>query len=207
MIDNEEDIVDFSAYAPVAEVGDIKILTDMVKRAGEIQAGLKKLDDRSKVGKNLLKNLLEEEIPATMARCGFGKDDSLTAAGFTITIQDAVYCNVPSVSAINDERDADRRAELIDRREKGLYILEQKASALIKRKFDIEFGKDEAEEAAEFGAALADMVDESRVTKGLSVHPQTLSKWIKELIAEGYALTEEEKYAFGYFPKKVAKIK
>ncbi len=207
MSDTEEDIVDFSAYAPVAEVGDIKILTDMVKRAGEIQAGLKKLDDRSKIGKNQLKSLLEEEIPAKMASCGFGKDDSITAGGFTVTIKDDVYCNVPSVSSINDERDADKRAILVDRRDKGLYLIEQEAPALIKRKYEVEFGKDEREEALEFEETIADLVDESRVTKGMSVHAQTLGKWFKEKLADGWCPTEEWKYAVGYFPKKVAKIK
>ncbi len=207
MIDNEEDVIDFSVYAPAPDVGDLKILNDMVKRAGEIQAGLKKLDDRSKVGKNLLKNLLEEELPAFMQRCGLGKDDSITAGGFTVTIKDDVFCNVPSVSAINDERDADKRAILVDRREKGLYLIEQEAPALIKRKYEVEFGKDEREEALEFEETIAELVDESRITKGMSVHAQTLGKWFKEKLADGWAPSDEWKYAVEYFPKKVAKIK
>src|SRR5688572_16772723 len=119
MSDNANDLLDdedFTEFATTPEVGDLKRLTDMVKRAAEIQEGLDKIELRKKKGNELLRQLLEEEIPQAMQECGFGIDDSITAGGFTVVVKKEAYANVPAVSSIEKERDPDRREELEARR-------------------------------------------------------------------------------------------
>lgn len=207
MTDFTEDAEDWSEFKPEPEVGDLKILNDHIKRATEIQDGLKKLDQRASTGKKLLKNLLEQDIPDLMARCGFGRDDSVSVGGVKVEVKHDYYCNVPSISSIEDEKDDDRRAELLDRRLKGLAILEEEAPALIKRKFEFEFEKDEVEEAKAFEEWIDSLEDIPTPIKGLTVHPATLSKWVNEKIDNAYVFSDEAKYAFGIYPRRVAKIK
>lgn len=201
--DNEE----WSEFRPEPEVGDVKVLNDHIKRAAEIQEGLKKLDDRSSKGKAMLKDLLEVQIPDLMARCGFGKKDGVLIGGVKVTVQEDSYGNVPSVSAIADEKDDARRALLVDRRVKGLAILKDKAPNLIKHKYEISFDREDVEGVQAFQAKLDEMEDPPEVIEGMSVDPRTLTKWINETKEDGYNFTDEEVYAFGIYPRRIAKIK
>lgn len=207
MTDFTEDSEDWSEFKPSPETGDLKVLNEHIQKATEIQDGLKKLDARAANGKQMLKDLLEQQIPELMSRCGFQAGDGISFGGVTVTVKSDSFANVPSISAIEDEKDDDRRAQLLDRRHKGLAILEDKAPALIKRKFEIQFEKDDVEEARAFEDMLDSCPDMPPVVKGLSVHPATLTKWINEVKETGYNFTDEEVYAFGIYPRRVAKIK
>lgn len=204
---NEDENEDWSEFKPQPETGDLKVLNDHIKQADEIQLGLKKLNDRCEVGKAKLKDLLEKQIPELMARCGFSEGDSVSYGGVTVTVKQDTYSNVPSLSSIEAEKDDARRAELMDRRVKGLAILEEKAPSIVKRKFEIEFEKEDVEKAKEFAEMLDSMENPPQYMNSLSVHPQTLTRWVNEKKKEGYNFTPEEEYAFGLFPRRVAKIK
>jgi hypothetical protein len=203
---HENESEDWSEFKPSPETGDLKVLNELIQRAADIEAGLKKLDSRTRTGKALLDDLLTNQIPAMFARCGLGKEGSITFNGITVTVKHSSFANVPSPSSIDSEKDDERRKELLDRRLKAMAILEEKAPTLIKRKYEIQFEKDQAEEALAFEQQLAEIPDAPPVVKGLSVHPATLSKWVAEKKSEGYNFNSEEEYAFGIYPKQVAKI-
>jgi len=188
------------------EVGDLKILNDLVKRAAEIKAGITKLETRTEQGKSLFKDLMEVQIPQKMERCGFAVGDTVSYGGIKVELKSDTYANVPSISAINDEKDEKKRQELIDRRAAGLAILEEMAPTLIKRKFDIAIDREQPEQAQLVKNLLEEMEDPPEWTEGLNVHPATLSKWVREKKSTAYAFTPHQEWAFGLFPKKVAKI-
>jgi hypothetical protein len=204
MTDNEEDIQDFAEFKPQPEVGDLKRLNEAIKHADEVQTGIKKLTDHAKRGEKKLKGLIEEEIPQMMLACGYKPGDSITYGGITVKLEKKSYGNVPSASAINDEKDPDRRSELVARRNKGLEILDSIAPSLIKRKYEISLDREEVDQAR----SLKETLEESGVefVEGLSVHPSTLSKWIEEKLKDGYVFSEEEDYAFGRFSSNKVKI-
>lgn len=197
---------DFSSFEQAPEVGDLKILNDMVKRAAEIQAGIKKLETRTEEGKALFKNLMEVELPQKMTACGLQVGDAISYGGIKVELKADTYCNVPSISAINDERDEKKREELIARREAGLAYLEQEAPTLIKRKYDITIDREKPDQAYSVRQLLTEMKDPPEWNEGLSVHPATLGKWVKEVKATGKAFPEHIEWAFGIFPRKIAKI-
>ena len=205
-LDDSPDGEDWSQFKPEPEVGDLKILNDLVKRAAEVKEGIKKLETRTETGKTLFKNLMETEIPEMMSRCGFQVGDTVSYGEVKVELKSDTYCNVPSLSAIADEKDDKRREELSARRETGLAILEEKAPSLIKRKFEISLDREDVNKARCVKQMLTDMEDPPEWSEGLSVHPATLSKWVKEVKATGQAFTDEEQWAFGIFPRKVAKI-
>lgn len=205
-LDDEQAEDDFSSFETAPEVGDLKILNDMIKRAAEVQAGIKKLETRTEEGKALFKSIMEVELPQKMAACGFQVGDSVAYGGIKVELKSDTYANVPSISAINDERDENKREVLIARREAGLSILEEKAPTLIKRKFDISIDKDRLDQVECVKNLLTEMEDPPDWCEGKTVHPATLGKWIKEVEASGKAFTEEEDWAFGRFKRKIAKI-
>jgi hypothetical protein len=197
---------DWGSFKEETAVGDLKILNALVARAAEIKAGIKKMEDRTNHGKSLYKDLMETQIPEKMISCGYQVGDSFNHAGVKVELKSDTYCNVPSISAINDEKDDAKRDELIARREAGLSVLEEKAPTLIKRKFEITVDKGDVDQAYEVRHLIETMPNPPEFTEGLSVHPQTLAKWVKEIKATGHAFSPEEEWAFGIFPRKVAKI-
>ncbi len=197
---------DWGSFHEPTAVGDLKIINDMIKRAAELKAGLKKMEDRTAHGKSLLKDLLETQLPEKLLSCGYNVGDKISHAGVSIELKSDTYCNVPSISAIMDEKDDAKREELSARRDAGLAILEEKAPTLIKRKFEITVDKGDVDQAYKVRHLIETMPNPPEFTEGLSVHPQTLAKWVKEVKATGHAFSPEEEWAFGIFPRKVAKI-
>lgn len=198
------DFDDFGTeFAPTPETGDLKTISDLVKRAEEIKEGLRKLDARRELGEALLKDILEEQLPSLMERSGL---EECKAAGLHVKIEVKDFASVPAPSSIEKERDPERRDYLVDRRERALALLEAKAPSLIKRSYQLSFGRDEADEAALFEKEIASWADPPDLIKGLTVDPRTLSKWVKERKSEGDAFNDEEKEILGVYTKRVAKI-
>jgi hypothetical protein len=197
---------DWGSFHEPTAVGDLKIINGMIKRAAELKAGLKKMEDRTAHGKSLLKDLLETQLPEKLLSSGYQVGDSISHAGIKIELKSDTYCNVPSISAIINEKDDAKREELSARRDAGLAILEEKAPTLIKRKYEIVVDRENVEQAQCVKQLLTEMEDPPEWSEGLSVHPQTLAKWVKEVKATGHAFSPEEEWAFGIFPRKVAKI-
>lgn len=206
MTDTEQ--VDFGQFTPTPETGDLKTLNELVVRAGEIQAGLKKLADRSKTGEKQLKELLETQIPGLMKRSGMAVGDSIKVSGFTVELRENEFAGIPALSTVEKERDSDKREELIARRNKAFELLEILAPSLIKRTFEVSFDKDSDEEAKYFENFINeyDGNEPLEITKGKTVHPKTLAKWIKEKRADGTDFTVEVLDTLGSYTREVAKI-
>jgi hypothetical protein len=206
MTDIDDTIEDWGDHAVQPSTGDLKVINDLILRAAEIQAGLAKLEKRTGDGKKLLKNILEVELPEVLAKNGFKPGDQFTYGGITVRLEKDVHANVPAKSSIEKERDDERRSELIARRDAALEILEEIAPALIKRKYEVSFERDAEEEAKAFEQKLKAMENAPDFTTERTVHPATLSKFIKELTSDGTALTDRQEWAFGRHTREVAKI-
>jgi hypothetical protein len=198
------DEADYSEFAPSPDGGDMKALADLVKMAGETQTQIKAYEGQVKEQKALLKNLLEDRIPDLCKSCG--NIESITLCGFTVELKSQAFAGIPSPSSIEREKDEDVRAELIERRNKALALLEEKAPALLKRSYEIEFDRDEMSDAERFEEQLQTLENPPTFVKGLTVHPKTLAKWAKELEAEGTHLSKEDRDILGILTRTVAKI-
>lgn len=188
------------------EVGLAKVLNEKVKLAAEVKAGIAQLENRTEKGKAMLKDLLEVQIPQLMERSGMQVGDAISYGGIKVELKSDTYANVPSISAINDEKDEKKKKELSERRAAGLAILEEMAPTLIKRKYEITVDRENVTQAQSVKNLLEEMEDPPEWTEGLNVHPATLSKWVREKKSTAYAFTPHQEWAFGLFPKKVAKI-
>lgn len=196
-------MTDLQEFLPEPTNNDVLRLSNLVKAFTALDEELAQLVDRIAVVKTSRMKLLDTEIPNLMLELGVEK---LQVAGFTVDLDNPTFAGIPSPSAIEKEKDPDAREEMIARREAAFAILEKKAPALIKRSYEIDFDRDEQDEATRFEQQLKGMPGAPKFIKGLSVHPKTLAKWVKELKAEGEHLTDAEKKVLGVASKTVARI-
>lgn len=201
---------DWTAFQASPETGDLKVLNELVVRAGEIQVGLAKLAKRTKDGEALLKDLLENQIPERMKRSGMAIGDSISVGGFTVEYKEQDHAGIPALSTIEKERDPDRRAELEERREKALAFIDREAPSLIKRSVGVSFSREQEADARKFQDFVDSFKTEDEkpieVVKGMTVHYKTLANWIKEKQSEGHNFTLDELDTLGHYTRKVAKI-
>lgn len=213
LIQDHEEQEDFSSFTPTPSTGDLLTLNQLVVRAGEIQVGLKKLEERTKTGENLLKDLLENQIPELMKQSGMAVGDFIQVGGFKVELKENDYAGIPALSTIEKERDPERREQLEERRERAFRLIEQKAPSLIKRSFEITFDREQTETSREFYDMVSDFRnvcveagEKMDVNEGKTVHPRTLAKWVAEYQKEGHNLTVDELDTLGVYTRKVAKI-
>ena len=199
------DEADYSEFAPSPEGSrEMGVLEDLVKQAGEAQAQIKAHEAFVKDQKALLKNLLEDRIPDFCKT--HGNIESITLCGFKVELKSQAFAGIPSPSSIEREKDEDVKAELIERRNKALALLEKIAPALLKRSYEIEFDRDEMTDADRFEEQLQTLENPPTFVKGLTVHPKTLAKWAKEKEAEGDHISKEDRDILGILTRTVAKI-
>lgn len=195
-------------HTPTPQTGDLLRLSNLVQEAGTLDDEIKALEKRVKDKKELRRQLLEVVIPELMQECGGdeGGFTKLQLGAFTVELKKQTFAGIPSPSSIAKERDEDVRDEMIARRQAALALLEEKAPALLKRSYEIEFDRDSEEEADAFEAQLEELENAPQFVKGLSVHPATLAKWVNECDLEGKNITADERKILGVMSRNVAKI-
>lgn len=192
-------------FSPEPEEATLRELDQLVKRAGELKFEISDTELSQKARKNELQNICEKRIPEIMQNMG-GGFTSGTFSGFKVELKPVTYAGIPSESAIDKEKDENVKADMQERREKALLLLDEKAPHLLKRSFDIEFDRDSTEEAEAFEKKLQAMPDAPRYNKTMNVHPRTLAKWVDDVTANDKALTAEQKQILGASSKIIAKI-
>lgn len=195
-------------HTPTPQTGDLLRLSNLVQEAGALDDDIKDLERKVKNKKELRRQLLEVVIPDLMQEMGGeGADLSkLQLGAFTVELKKQTFAGIPSPSSIAKERDEDVRDEMIMRRSAALALLEEKAPALLKRSYEIEFDRDSEDEAEEFETQLKRLENPPEFIRGLTIHPATLAKWINECDLEGKNITAEERKILGVMSRNVAKI-
>lgn len=190
---SDEKNFDYSAYADASEAvktagGNMSAtLSDLAKLAQEqldceaavaaAQAALTRAQDR-------LKDVRERRLPEAMA--GLELKDFTTESGLKITIENTVRASPPKS----------------EREKAWAWLRANGHAALLKRKVMVEFGKGEDDAAQELVGGL--LKEFETVTDETSVHPSTLSAFVKDQLAKGIEIPIS---TFGIFEQKVAKIK
>lgn len=193
---------DYSEFIPSPLQGDFLKLSEMIQTAYKLQEALKLTQFECSRLQDEYRNLIEREIPQAMETSGV--EEFVATGGIRVKIQLDDFANIPSLSGIDKERDPDVRDRLLDRRNAALTLVAQKAPTLIKRSYEIDFDRDDAERALDLEAKLRQ--GGVPFIKGETVHPKTLAKWVKDCKLEGIHLSQEELETLGVFTKKVAKI-
>lgn len=178
-VDISEDINENRSHSS-AELSQVSALA---ARMIQIDLAKSKLAERVKELDTEQDRIANQDLPALMEEVGL-KEFKLRT-GEKIEIKPIISASIPSESAIAKEKDVEKHAEMKERLEKALsYIVKEGGGAMIKNILMVEFGKDSVKETRAAVSALKKLKLTPVVTKG--IHPQTLTSWVKEKIANGH---------------------
>lgn len=179
-----DDAIDFSADAAPEPTDGLARVTQLALALMAAQLDVTNKDRELSVAKENARKLEQEDLPELM------RELTLTELklenGFTVKVLDDVQCG------ISVERRPGAHA----------WLVEHGFGGLIKTELQIEFGRDEQDEAAKARDEIAETIGRE-VVMIEAVHPATLKSFIKEQLAGGVALPTE---LFGIHPFVRAKI-
>jgi hypothetical protein len=198
----EPEDYDYGDHAPRAKDGAIKELHELIDRADAIEQENSRMSHQIEVNNRYLESLVRGSIPKLLAENGM--DSLSTPSGLKVAIKTELYANIPAPTTIAKEKDAEKRALLIQRRKDGLAWLEANGHGNhIKRSFDVEFAKGNEEAAAKFRQELKANHDTAFVSEGETVNAASLTALCRRLAKDGVPLPTA---ALGVFQVTEARI-
>lgn len=182
------DIPDYSDYKddnPIIGNNLMGALTDLSDQFEAAEEEVQRLELLLDEAKKNLKNLSEYEIPKLLE----GMEGKLSLPdGRTITITEKIRSSITS-----------------DHKPTAMRWLEDHGyGSLIKRRFIIEFGRDQADWVKEFEAQLEASKLSLNIKREHNVHWQTLDAFVREGLEQGEDIPLE---LFGVYRQRFAKIK
>lgn len=140
-------------------------------------------------------------LPALMQQIGV-QEFTLTT-GERILVKPIISASIPSKSAIEKERDSEKRFDLQSKFDVAMeYLVQNNAEAIIKNFVVVALGKDSDEDAKRVVDTISDLGFVASLSKG--VHPSTLTSWVKERLTNGDPVDFE---ILSVYSGKVAEIK
>lgn len=164
---------------------ELKSVVGLAREQYQLERDIEKLEEQLKEKREQLKNVAERELPQLMTEIGLSgytlKD------GTQLALQETVYAsptkdNLPAVHQ---------------------WLEEHGSGDIIKRKFVIQFNKEDERWAKKFQRDLDQRKRPLDTTVDRAVHPQTLQKFVRESLVAGVNLPED---IFGIYKKKTTKL-
>ena len=184
------------AHAAIAE------LQEMIDEAGKLSDEVGELTALLSERQNYLSDLTDKQIPNKMKLCGL--KSLTTEQGYSVEIETDLYAGIPSITAINKERDPVKREYMISRRFDAFEWLERNGhDKIITREVVVQFDKGQKDVADALVEELKNSDRPMHVTEGIDVHHSTLRALLKRLRKESADFPAE---TFGVFDKAVAKV-
>lgn len=178
--------MDYSDYQEENSSEDaLARLSKMADEQAVAEADVVKAEEALKEAQAKLKDLAEVKIPALMDEVGL--KDFKTASGLKVKLDEKMHASIPKEKAISAFS----------------WLEEHEHGDLIKRKFIIEFGRDEEEEAKVFKDKIEALNLPLDVEEKKEVHHTTLSAFVKEQLEAGVDIPLD---LFGAFWRRKAKI-
>lgn len=184
-----DEAVDYSAYAadaqPDLDSGDL--LTRITRTVRELRVAREDVTQAEaalRACQERVRQIEEFTLPEMMREAG--QTLLRTVDGETVELTETLHASIPAANLPGALS----------------WLLEHGQAAIIKRKMELAFGKDEAEKA---DRALAIILEAGYTPKDTqSVHPQTLAAAIRELLAAGVDVPLE---LLGAHVRSIAKVK
>lgn len=174
-INLEED----AAPAPAA---DLKNLVNLATKLSDQQKRIEQMEEQLKREQELLKRMEEEIVPSAMLELGVTKLS--LEDGTLLTLDDVLRGSIPTVTAIEKEKDPMQKDAMRQRRTGAFRWLQQNGgAALIKSTVEAIFGKGEEAKALVLAEQLAKKG--FTVHKEDTVHFQTLNAFLREKVGAG----------------------
>lgn len=160
---------DYSKFADDETPGDNLLAQISVTAMEQLEAEavVARLEEEFSVAKASLKDIAEVRLPELMEAAR--QEHIRTSDGLIVDMKEKIYATIP------------KKAQLLAFK----WLEDNNLGDIIKRKFTIEFNKDEEDWAKKFEQELKDYERPLAVKREKSVHSGTLAKTIRELLDEG----------------------
>jgi hypothetical protein len=181
---NINDIFEQDAGALTVKNEDLSSVGALAKRAKELEADLKELEDTISERKNQLRKLLEETIPAMLQELGMA--DFTMADGSKISVKPFYSASIPE----------ENRAQAYE------WLRDHGYDDIIKNTVSVRFGRGEDG----LCDTLLNHLREQNypVEQAQKIEPQTLKAWVREQVERGSEFPTE---LFGVYVGQRATIK
>lgn len=202
MQEREEHVaLDYGSHTPVAPNEAVREVSALVDEVGQLEAEITKRTDELAEMTARHKQLSTQDIPEKLKKCGLV--EMTTLQGYKVTLEKQLFANIPSVTAINKERDKVKRQRLIERRFECFKWLEEHGhDNVISREVIVKFGKDQEENSHSLAERLRGE-EGYHVSESMDVHHSTLRSLLKQYREDSEPIPEE---LFGVYEPSVAKV-
>jgi hypothetical protein len=160
-------------------------VSELVHHQRKLELDVEKCQAALDAAKSALKDVAEFELPDLLTSLGL--ETVSTNDGLKVTVQKKIRASIPKA----------RESEAF------AWLDANGNSHLIKRQFVIDFGKNEDAWADKFERDCAQRKKALHLNRKKSVHPSTLSAFVRKELEENGSFPEE---LFGVYRQKVAKI-
>lgn len=179
-----EDSTQYLEYvSPAASGGELAQLAHLAELQAQAQARVADLEAQLNSAREELRDISERQVPELMDQIGIG--EFTTTSGLKVKVDETIRASIPKAQA--------PRA--------FAWLKEHGHDAMIKRVVSVSFGKGEDDMAEALQNRL--IQDHYEVEGGASVHPSTLSAFIREKLKAGEEVPLE---LFGVHRQRVSKI-
>jgi hypothetical protein len=179
---------------------ELGAIADMAQQMYNIQEEIIQFEMSLKQKKQDLNKLANQDLPDLMQELNV-KDFTLNN-GAKVSVEDVISGSVPSTSAIMKAKGEDKE-ELLSRQQQCFSWLRENGGAdLIKSNVEVQFGRNEDKLCNEFVKELD--TKQLYYKRATGVHPQTVTSFLKEMIAEGKNIPRD---LFKLFEGRRAKIR
>ena len=175
------DYLDYVGPEKAAD-GELSRLTQLAEEQAAAAAKVAELEAALEAARGDLRDIAERRVPELMDQIGVA--EFKTASGLKIKIEETIRASIPK--AVLPRACA--------------WLREHGNAAMIKRAIAVEFGKGEDERA---DALYQELSATYEVDDKVSVHPSTLSAFVREKLREGEEVPLD---LFGVHRQRVSKI-
>lgn len=157
----------YEEFKPSADTNILAKITEAVREVKKTEVLVEEKEEELTAAKKQLKYLLEDVLPSLMEEAQ--QDKLKTSDGTPVEVFEKIHANIPKEYAPQALK----------------WLEDNNYGKLIKRKFMIEFNKEDEEWAKEFAEELRGRNRPLNYSQENSVHHQTLTAFVKARLKEG----------------------
>lgn len=181
--------------------GDLNQVIEKGNELINLKRSLADLEDKAKAVAEKIRQIETQELPEIMENCNVDKFEF--GNGYKVQVNSIIKASLPAKSAIDKEKDEERKAELEHRLNQGLkWLRENGGTEIIKNVFAVEFSKGQDNIVGDFVGRAEEL--KLPYQRQQSVHPSNLSRFVKEKMQKGDNVPKE---ALGVYCGKQAVVK
>lgn len=169
---------------PEASGGELSQLQALAEQQAQAEARIAELEALLHKAREIHRDLSERQVPELMDKIGM--KEFKTTSGLTLGVEEKIRASIPKM-----------KAPLA-----FAWLKNHHYDSIIKHVVSVSFGRGEDEEANRLAALLGE--SEFEVEDRVSVHPSTLTAFIKEKLEKGEEIPLE---LFGVYRERFSKIK